>query len=74
MRLLHLALIFVTFRVVVTFSVVVTFRGDATARNNTQGGCRNTFICTFIYNTFYNNALKILKYKWRPLVVTIRAS
>ena len=28
MRLLHLALIFVTFRVVVTFCVVVTFSGD----------------------------------------------
>ena len=34
MRLLHLALIFVIFRVIVTLSVVVTFSGDTRTGNS----------------------------------------
>ena len=32
------------------------------------------FICTWIYNSFYHNIFKIPKIKWRPPVVTMRAS
>ena len=32
------------------------------------------YICTWIYNSFYNNIFKIPKIKWRPPVVTMRAS
>ena len=45
-------------------------RGSELNNNNNN----NIFVYTLVYINFYNNTLKLLKYKWRPPVITIRTS